>query len=344
MTAIPAADLLELALAECLAAAQLPGETPFTPDALNRAAMFMAITGQQRRSGEPAIAIESVAGSTHERFMRIAVINDDMPFLVDSIAAAIAAHGLTIDRLVHPIATVQRDADGRLLAIAPNQAGNVPRESMVYIETRRGDARQRRALETALAATLADVRAAVGDWPAMQAAMAADADVCNDAEGAALLHWFKDGMLTQLGHVIHHGDGSQHDALGICRTSAAALLGPISWDRAFAWFDTADAREPLIVKSNLPSTVHRRTPLDLFILPRRDKGKVTGLSVHAGIWTSAALAAPPTQVPRLRAHLAKLMARFGFAPQGHAGKALVHALTALPHDVLICFADADLER
>jgi len=39
-----------------------------------------------------------------------------------------------------------------------------------------------------------------------------------------------------------------------------------------------------------------------------------------------------------------LMDKFGFAPNGHAGKALAHALTALPHDLLISFDDADLER
>jgi glutamate dehydrogenase len=50
------------------------------------------------------------------------------------------------------------------------------------------------------------------------------------------------------------------------------------------------------------------------------------------------------QVPRMRAQLADLMARFGFKPQGHAGKALVHALTELPHDLLIGFAEDDIER
>ncbi|MFM2300386.1 MAG: hypothetical protein RLZZ84_122 [Pseudomonadota bacterium] len=341
MTSIP---VLEQAFAHRLAAAQLPGDAPFAPDDLNRAAAFMIAAARQREAGDPVIVIESVSGAAGERFMRIAVINDDMPFLVDSIASTIGAHGLAIDRLVHPVLAVRRDDAGALSGIVAGDAAGEKRESMVYLETQRGDARQRRALEHALAATLADVRAAVADWPQLQAAMAADAETCADGEGAALLRWFTGGMLTQLGHVLHQRDGTQHQPLGICRKSAKTLLGPISWQRAFAWFDSAGAREPLIVKSNLPSNVHRRTPLDLFILPRREGGRVTALSIHAGIWTSAALAAAPTQVPRMRAQLADMTARFGFAPQGHAGKALVHALTALPHDVLICFSDSDLER
>ncbi len=331
-------------LAKRLDVSLLPGDAPFAKGALERAAEFMVTAAAEREAGKVTIAIESVAGAAGERFMRLALINDDMPFLVDSIAATVAAHGLAIDRLLHPVVAVRRDAKGQLSEIVEGDAAGEKRESMVYLETQRGDARQRRALEQALAATLADVRVAVADWPKMQAAMADDADRCSDGEGAALLRWFKDGMLTQLGHVLHHRDGSQEAALGICRKSAKVLLGPISYERAFAWFDETGAREPLIVKSNLISNVHRRTPLDLFILPRREGGKIMTLSVHAGIWTSASLAATPNQIPRIRAQFAEMSKRFGFSPQGHAGKALVHALTSLPNDILTCLSDAEVER
>ena len=49
-------------------------------------------------------------------------------------------------------------------------------------------------------------------------------------------------------------------------------------------------------------------------------------------------------MPRIRAHLAELIRALGVEPFGHTGKALVHALTELPHDLLIGFSDADLER
>ena len=338
---------LEAALAQRLSAALLPGDAPFTDAGLKAAASFVCTAAANRQPGEAAITIETVSGNAAERFMRIAVINDDMPFLVDSIATTVAAHGLTIDRLVHPVLPVRRDADGVLTVIVEGDAAGEKRESMVYLEMRRADARSRRALESALRTTLGDVRAAVADWPRLQEAMAVDADGLADGEGAALLRWFKDGMLTQLGHVTRHRDGSQSGALGICRRGAKALLGPVSYDRAFAWFEGKAAkgrRAPLVVKSNTVSNVHRRAPLDLFIVPVFEGGKLESLSVHAGIWTSAGLAAAPTQVPRMRTQLAELMARLGFAPQGHAGKALVHALTALPHDILIGFADEDLER
>ncbi|MBS0482024.1 MAG: NAD-glutamate dehydrogenase [Proteobacteria bacterium] len=334
------------ALGKHLTSAMLPGDAPLAGAELS-AALDFTLTAMAQRSGvDPVIAIESVSGSASERFIRIAVINDDMPFLVDSVATTLAVLGVEIDQLIHPVVPVRRDTEGKLIAILDGDAAGEKRESLIYIEAQRVDARQRRRIEQALNSTLADVRAAVGDWPRLQAVMTADADACADSEGAALLRWFKDGMLTQLGHVKRHRDGSQSDALGICRKSAKTLLGPVSYGRAFAWFDDQQkgAHVPLVVKSNVYSTVHRHTPLDLFILPVMEKGRVSALSVHAGIWTSAALAAAPTQVPRLRSQLADIARRFGFSAQGHAGKALVHSLTELPHDVLISFTDDQIER
>lgn len=335
------------ALAESMNASLLPGDTPFAADKLQDAAAFVIDTAARRDAKRFAMRLISAAAASDDdrRFMRIAIVNDDMPFLVDSIAATIAAQGLAIDRLVHPVVTVTRSKDGTLQTIAGTD--DTARESMIYIETARIDAKQRRELEAALRLTLGDVRAAVSDWSKLQTALSRDAEALDDAEGAALLGWLNDGMLTQLGHVTRRRDGSQSGALGICRRSAKELLADTSFDRAFAWFDAPenkDAPVPLIIKANRLALVHRRVPLDLFIVPVKERGKVTALSVHAGVWTSAALAASPTDVPRLRAHMSGLMEQFGFDRSGHAGKALAHALTALPHDLIIGFSPDDVAR
>jgi len=344
------ATQLATQLAIRFTAALLPDEAAdFAAARIAEAARFTLAAAASRPGADPAIAIESIGGQS-ARYLRIGVINDDMPFLVDSIAGAISGQGLAIDRLVHPVVPVRRAPDGALLGLPEGDAVGERRESMVYLETERVDARERRALLTALRATLADVHAAVADWPRMQAAMQDDARTLPDQEGAALLRWLADGMLTQLGHVIQNRDGSHGQALGICRASDTPLLAKASYDRAFAWFDRlgergAEApRAPLIVKANRIARVHRRVPLDLFIVPVMEGGKVAALSVHAGVWTSAALAAAPDRIPRMRSQLEGLMGKFGFAPNGHAGKALTHALTALPHDLLISFDDHDLER
>ncbi|AKM08413.1 NAD-glutamate dehydrogenase [Pelagerythrobacter marensis] len=331
------------ALTDRICDSLLPGDTPFATDKVRDAATFMLDAATRRERGEASIALAS--DTDERRFMRIALVNDDMPFLVDSVAATIAAQGLAIDRLVHPVVHTRRDEDGTLREIAAQRSDDTRRESMIYVETVRIDARQRRTLERELRTTLADVHAAVADWPKMREAMRADAGRIDDAEGAELLRWLEGGMLTQLGHLRRHRDGSHSGLLGICRKSAKQILADASYDRAFDWFGAADeGRELLIIKANRLSNVHRRVPLDLFITPIREGGEVVALSIHAGVWTSAALAAVPTQVPRLRARVSGLMEKFEFDAGGHAGKALVHALTSLPHDLVIGFADDDIER
>ncbi|MEM8725175.1 MAG: NAD-glutamate dehydrogenase domain-containing protein, partial [Pseudomonadota bacterium] len=329
-------------LAKRLAEAILPGDTPFEKDALDAATRFLLAAAAEREPDRSSLVLESE--TEERRILRIALVNDDMPFLVDSVASTIAAQGVSIDRLVHPIVPVKRDKNGKLTDLGSGDA----RESMIYIETPRIDARQRRELLAQLRITLGDVRAAVSDWPKVRDALRADIERVEDPEFKGLLEWLNSGMLTQLGHVTRKPDGSQSGLLGICRKSARALLADASYDRAFKWFGQkrpdGRTREVLVIKSNHVANVHRRVPVDLFMVAKRDKGKVTALSVHAGVWTSVALASPPADVPHLSENLAALTKELGFEPSGHKGKALVHAFTSLPHDLLIAFNRDDIGR
>ncbi|GAA0660592.1 glutamate dehydrogenase [Sphingomonas insulae] len=329
------------ALAARLTKGALPGElTGFGEAERSAAAAFVAQTAAQRIAGGPAIALEPIASDDVRRRMRLAIVNDDMPFLVDSIAAAIGEQDLDIDRVIHPVVRVTRDAAGVMTDIG----GAGSPESMIYIELERADARDRRGLVEELTAVLADVRAAVSDWPALQRAMARDEAMLPQGEGAALLQWFLDGQFTLLGHQIWRRDGSAGDALGLARNPhETPVLAEASRALAIQWFEDG-GEAPLLLKSSLISTVHRAVPLDLAIVPIMEAGEVTGLSIHAGLWTSAALSARPRDIPVLRARLSALEAKFGFDPRGHAGKALTHALTALPHDLVVAFPAPALEE
>ena len=335
--------MLIKALRQHLEASLLPGDGLTGKAKLDEAAAYLLAAAATRTQGEPLVQLESA--SEGHRHLRIALVNDDQPFLVDSVAAAIAKLGLAIDLLLHPVIAVERDAAGAITAIPKpgTKANGSERESLIYIETPRVDARQRRDLLEALQTTLGDAHAAVADWPLMQAAMAEDAAriAPTDPEASALLGWLGGGMLTQLGHLLRNRDGTTAVRHGICRASAQELLADVSLARAFAWFDSDPERALLAIKSNVAARVHRASPLDLFITPLHDKkGKTTALSIHAGLWTSAALNARPQDVPVLRATLADMTARLGFDPGGHNGKALVHAFTALPNDLLTAFDPA----
>ena len=341
----PSASSITPAIAAALAAS-LHGSDRDTlsGDALDAAAAFLAAAVSVRGEGQAVVDIDSAADdlrSSGQRRQRLAIVNADMPFLVDSVANCLSDAGLAVHLLVHPLVSVQRDEAGHALAIGDHDEAR--RESLIYIETDRLDARGRQALTAALQLTLAHVRAAVAGWRAMIDAMNADANRLGTGEGGDLLRWFLKGNETLLGHELRARDGSQSRAKGICTFADEPVLGEASVAAAFAWFEAGNAG-PLILKSNRISRVHRAVLVDLFIVPLREDGVLTSLSIHAGLWTSAALSAAPDQVPVLRDTLSGLMARFGYNPAGHAAKALTHALTYLPHDLLLGLTVADRER
>jgi glutamate dehydrogenase len=334
---------LTKAYVTALRGSALPGEDDdLHAAALADAGEFAARASLDRKAGKPSLLLEPMVADGTDRRMRLAVINDDMPFLVDSVSQIVGAQGLAVHRILHPVVSAARDASGHLTAVEPARPGAADRESVIYMELERGDARARRRLLDGLEAALADVRAAVTDWKAMRAAMLADAAMRADGEGAELLRWFEGGAMTQLGHEWRTRAGKAQDALGIARSSSNDLLSPAGLEAAFAWFDKGRAA-PLLIKSNRLSSVHRRVLLDLVVVPEMKGKSVERLSIHAGLWTSAALSTPTAKVPVLRAQLDALMTKFGFDPAGHAGKALAHALTALPHDLLIAFDAQSLE-
>ncbi|QIL01773.1 NAD-glutamate dehydrogenase [Sphingomonas sinipercae] len=321
-------------LRTALTSSALPGETEgLDRTKLREAAEFVADAAASRPAGTTAIDIESTGGEAGRRRMRLVTVNEDMPFLVDSVTGAIAARGLAVHRLLHPIVNIERDADGELLAV-----GEGSPESVIYIELDRADARGRQDLVRELKDVLSDVRAAVRDWKPMLAQMRSDAECLagRDAEGAALLGWLADNNFTLLGQAHLKSNGEVREAQGILKREMAL------WERgaAEAAIDHLgdESRTVLILKADRISPVHRRVPLDVVMVRLADGS----LSVHVGLWTSAALRTSADEVPVLRTRLESLDREFGFAPSGHAAKALAHTISTLPHDLLISFNEEEV--
>ena len=189
MVAGKAADVQILdALAHALVAGALPGEVVgFTDQDRLAAAEFVAACAARRPRGVALVRIESLGGGAGHRRMRIGIVNDDMPFLVDSVANALAGRGLIVHRLLHPVVCVERDAQDCLTSVEPLCDEAERRESMMYVEVDRAGGRDRREIVAELHRVLADVRAAVCDWRAMQEKMRADAEAIDDEEGHVVI-------------------------------------------------------------------------------------------------------------------------------------------------------------
>jgi glutamate dehydrogenase len=317
--------------------------------------------GAQRAPGAPKLRVFSPSpgedgwGSRHSV---VQVVNDDMPFLVDSVSMEISRQGLGIHLIIHPIYAVERDARGALQAIRPRrEAPQLPRESWMYIEVDRlVDAAQRARLAEGIARVLADVRLAVADWQPMLAhlreaiagldRLPASLPREQVAETRAFLQWLADDHLTLLGYRRHDlVQENGQTALRLVPGSGLGLLRERADEALSASFAAlpaaarALARAPLpiviVTKANTRSTVHRDGYTDYIGVKRFDaQGQVVGEDRFIGLFTSTAYSARVDEIPLLRQKVAAVAQQAGLAPGGHLAKALQHTLETYPRDDL----------
>src|SRR5229473_3556823 len=282
----------------------------------------------------------------------VEIVNDDMPFLVDSVTAALAGEGFAVNLVIHPILRVERDAEGRLAALRDDAAGNGDgaglRESFMHVEisAESGGARLD-ALTAALERVLGEVRAAVTGWAAMRARIQrVIADLAEEPpplaeaerkEAADFLAWLDDANFTFLGF-REYRFGAGEGSLDIVPGSGLGILSDDSYPvfdglRNFATLppDVRQfLREPrllLITKSNRRARVHRPVHMDAICIKSFDAaGRAVGERLVVGLFTSLAYSRSPRAIPLLRRKVERTLERAGFDPASHDGKALLHIL------------------
>jgi glutamate dehydrogenase len=299
----------------------------------------------------------------------VEMVNDDMPFLVDSIGVALARRSLTLHFLLHPILAVARDAAGDLKSVqerGPAAAGAGLRlESFQHIEVDRiVDPGSLQALQGDIERSMQDVRVACADWAKMRKAArqsALDLNVSSSrfdprdvAETQALLGWMESQHFLFLGYGEYRLRGSagretlepvEATGLGILR---AGHRHPESTSRILASDIRRQARSrvlALVTKANFQSTVHRAGFLDYIGVKHfGPNGRLIGERRFLGLWTSAAYNTNPRDIPLVRHKVAQLIQHFALAPDSHDGKALQHILEAFPRDELFQAGVPDLIR
>jgi glutamate dehydrogenase len=286
------------------------------------------------------------------------IVNDDMPFLVDSVLAELADLGIDVRFVVHPVVAVERDGDGRLTAfkgVAPATPGAL-RESFIHIHLERIDDEGKRAeIVAAIEQVLADVRACVEDWRTMTARVAGEiaelkanpppVPVAEIAEAIQFLEWLLADNFTFLGirnYVFTAGEATLvpvfESGLGILRGRETPIVQ--RWNQPLPI--TPEIRkllmEPtllIVTKAAVRSRVHRHIYMDYVGVKRFDAdGKLVGEFRVVGLFTSTAYTRSTRTIPYLRRKVDAVVRRAGFDPDGHSGKALVNVLENYPRDEL----------
>src|SRR4051794_26818024 len=90
-----------------------------------------------RPAGSPKISCDTLELKDSRRTVTVVqIVNDDMPFLVDSVMGELADRKLAVRLVAHPVLGVQRrdgKEDGKLVTLGAPEAAGSARESFIHI-------------------------------------------------------------------------------------------------------------------------------------------------------------------------------------------------------------------
>lgn len=331
-------------------------------DLVDRSAHDIASTVQHHldagaaRKANQAVVVVREPRTGHSGHTDIDIVTDDMPFLVDSVTAALQRSGRTIALVVHPQFAVQRDGAGNLVALSADGDSQGVAESWMHIECALDpESPEDDFSEVAelVRSTLSDVRAAVADWQLMtqQAVNVAQALGSMDAEAteaAEFLRWMADNRFTFLGYReydLTNRDGQDFlvpragTGLGVLRDADTepTRLSAAASDAA------RDPRVLVLTKANSRATVHRNVYLDYVGVKQFNAdGSVAGEARFLGLFTSSAYVQPVQEVPVVAGKVAAVVEQSGLSPDSHSGKDLLEFLENYPRDELLQIDVTDL--
>ncbi len=289
----------------------------------------------------------------------------DIPFVVDSVLAAVRAKGGVIRQFIHPLLPVDTgttpmkvlsDADKKTPLISFLQVHIDPILDEVALAE----------LYAEIDAVLLEVRRAVRGWRPMLERLRSliqsyrqtpPPNVSSPvlAETLHFLAWLADHNFTFLGmrEYTLNGTGDKAHLTPIEQGGLGILEDPKFYflRKGDKYVEMTDQHavflkksDPIMVtKANIQARVHRRTHMDYIGVKLYDEsGELSGELRIVGLFTSMSLATPHTEVPFIRRKVSEVMRRSKLEPNSHAGKALMAALENYPREELFQIEERQL--
>lgn len=317
----------------------------------------------KREKGKPTVRVYNPTAKDYswsQPHTVIEVVNDDMPFLVDSTTAALNQLKLIVHLVIHPMYSCERDARGNLVRILERGASSdkAINESFMRIEINEQPKEKLSEIRNKIEGVLKDIRSSVDDWSQMRTKMRAiidelevhpaDLPVEEVGEVRDFLRWIYENHYTFLGFREYSFKGTGKNAnvvpdkgsgLGILSSATRKEFEELSLLASLPDRPKASASEPhnllTIAKSDAIATVHRPAHMDVIGIIRLDaKGNIIGQRMFVGLFTSSAYSLNPQDIPVLRRKLQNALVRAAYPTASHAGKALQNILETFPRDEL----------
>jgi glutamate dehydrogenase len=324
---------------------------------------------RNRQPGRPKVVLR-LRTAEKAAFLVVDIVNDDMPFLLDSVLGELREFGLVPELVTHPSFDARRDAGGNLIALNPVVPiiNGAPRESFIHLQIRKiGPQPAASEIESAIISVLARVKTAVSDFGAMidrlNLAIAQyernppPATKETNTESIEFLRWLAAGNFTFLGIREYDYSGDQdsgqllpkpESGLGLLRDVNLSVLRRGGEEHRLTPQSRAfflNSPPVIVAKANSKSTVHRRIHMDTIgIKLYGEGGRIAGEMRVAGVFTASAYNLSTRNIPLLRQKVGKVIKSSGYTPDGYSGRALLNVLETFPRDELFQMSSDQLAR
>ncbi|GAA4821530.1 glutamate dehydrogenase [Marinicella pacifica] len=275
----------------------------------------------------------------------IFLVNDNIPFLVDSATMACAEFGLEVKLISHPIIQIEgRDKDRVLIDKPKNK--NVQLKSLIYIEVSRiDDDNERQQLQDYLNRVFGQIRCAVADWKPMlsqlETAQSKLGDLGDSGTRKAqqkFIAWLAADNFTFLGyrHYEKKKDylvADKQSGLGLLRPELDADKNDASQIKVSDYKVKKQSDLVVLTKVNKLSKIHRKGNLDYIgVLETNADGDVVAEHRFIGLFTSQATNTSPAEIPYIKTKIKQLIKQFDFEANSHSEKMLIHIIDSFPRD------------
>lgn len=289
----------------------------------------------------------------------IEIVSTDWVFLVDSLSMGLNRSGQTIYLTIHPVVWCSYNKSGRLQTIVDESGDGDKAVSLIHIELEKQLSPEvLRTIKGLVDEVISDVRAANIGWlpikeqiGTIRKEMAAENLPVERAEldeARAFLNWIDQDNFTFLAYCELQLSQQRlqvkpDSLLGLFSKECGEGYPPEQVIPLLKSGEIPNDDYLLVTKANSKSRVHRPAYMDLVCIKRFDQeGRVVGLFVVLGLFTSSAYNSPPKDIPLLRCKAQAVIDHCGFSPASHSGKALENILVTYPRDILFQIAVPEL--
>lgn len=315
-----------------------------TPDSLS-AVLWQGFAQSTVRSPGCQISSLSYAEGRGSNASALLILNEDVPYLVDSLVMALRKSHLATNGVLNAVVAVQRDAQGKLLSAAHVKESDAPRESYVLVLL------AEEVGAVALDALMANIRMAANDAAVVRRDHAAIADKMRaigataaqrGAEGeevAAFMQWALEEGFEAFGYAYYKAVPGARELqrdipsrIGVLQDTTHPVYGTCLANIPGDYESLAARADMLsVVKADVQGTLHRDQRLDFIGVRDTDaQGNVLGEHCLVGLFTRSATTTAVAKLPVARQRVAKVLELAGVRKEGFRAEKFREILDSLP--------------